>query len=139
MMKKTILASAFSFLIILSFGVATVYDQGEGDNTCEGEGQNSNCTSLHNPLKSGTDNLFVLLKIIINDILLPIGAVLAVMAFIFVGFKYVMAQGKPAELEKAHKALLYTAVGTGVLLGSWMLATVVCKTIAQVTGGTCPL
>ena len=106
---------------------------------CEGEGQNSNCTSLPNPLKSGTDNLFVLLKTIINDILLPIGAVLAVMAFIFVGFKYVMAQGKPAELEKAHKALLYTAVGTGVLLGSWMLATVVCKTIAQVTGGTCPI
>jgi len=139
-MKKTLLASILSITIFFSLGAAIVYGQGgAGTPGGGGVGNPPTDTSLPNPLRSGTDNLFELLGTIINDILLPIGAVLAVLAFIFVGFKYVMAQGKPAELEKAHKALLYTAIGTGVLLGSWMLATVVCKTIAQVTGGTCPI
>ena len=94
----------------------------------------SNLTiSLSNPFNCGGDNctLFTLLTKIINDILLPIGGILAVLSFIYSGFLYVTAQGNDTKLTKAHRALLYTSVGTAVLLGSWVIAKVIETTINQ--------
>lgn len=85
---------------------------------------------LPNPF-SGGSSLFALLEKVINNILLPIGGVLAVLAFIYAGFLYVTAQGNEAKLATAHKALLYTAVGTAVLLGSWVIAKVIENTVNQ--------
>ncbi len=87
--------------------------------------------TLTNPFKVG-DTLFELLETIVNRIILPIGGVLAVLAFIYSGFLYVTAQGKETQLAKAHKALLYTAIGTAVLLGSWVIANVIRATINQI-------
>ena len=102
----------------------------------EGEAGNPG-TRLSNPFKGG-DSLIALLRTIINEILLPIGGVLAVLAFIYSGFKYVTAQGDPKKIESAHRALLYTAIGTALLLGAWMFATVICNTIGQLGGPICP-
>ncbi len=99
-------------------------------------GGNPIISKLVNPFKGG-DSLFVLLKTVINNILLPIGGVLAVLAFIYSGFLYVTAQGSEAKLKTAHKALLDTAIGTAVLLGSWVLASVICATIGQLGGPVC--
>ena len=78
------------------------------------------------------------MKVILNDIIMPIGGVLVVLAFIYSGFLYVTAQGDTKKISDAHKALLYTAIGTAVLLGSWVLATAICKTIGQLGGPICP-
>src|SRR3989344_3972360 len=86
--------------------------------------------TLPPPFRGGS-SLFALLRTIINDILLPIGGVLAVLAFIYSGFLYVTAQGNQTKLATAHKALLYTSVGTAVLLGSWVIAQVIENTINQ--------
>lgn len=86
--------------------------------------------SLDNPF-SGGDSLFALLKTIIDKIILPIGGVLAVLSFIYSGFLYVTAQGDTKKIDTAHKALLYTSVGTAVLLGSWVIAKVIENTINQ--------
>ncbi|OHA89453.1 MAG: hypothetical protein A3C70_02965 [Candidatus Zambryskibacteria bacterium RIFCSPHIGHO2_02_FULL_43_14] len=93
--------------------------------------------SLPNPF-SGGSSLFALMKTIVDKIILPIGGVLAVLAFVYSGFLYVMAQGNESKIKEAHKALLYTSVGTAVLLGSWVLANVICNTIAQLGGPACP-
>ena len=126
-----------SFLLIFIMGTSVVLAQGDGDNTGDGDGDNSGGITLENPF-SGSDSLFELLKTIINNILLPIGGVLAVLAFIYSGFLYVTAQGNESKLATAHKALLYTSIGTAVLLGSWVLANVICNTIGQLGGPMCP-
>lgn len=92
--------------------------------------------TIENPLR-GSNTLFSLLKNIINEIVLPIGGVLAVLAFIYSGFLYVVAQGNETKLKTAHKALLYTSIGTAVLLGSWVLANLICSTIGQLGGPGC--
>lgn len=92
---------------------------------------------INNPF-SGGSSLFALMKTIVNKIILPIGGVLAVLAFVYSGFLYVMAQGNESKIKEAHKALLYTSIGTAVLLGSWVLANVICNTIGQLGGPICP-
>lgn len=86
---------------------------------------------LDNPFRNAPDSLFGLLETVINDILLPIGGVVAVLSFIYSGFLYVTAQGRESQLATAHKALLYTSIGTAVLLGSWVLANVIKATIER--------
>jgi SNF family Na+-dependent transporter len=121
-MKKK-LAILLSTSLVFLFGATLVLAQGSGGNP----GVN---VSLTNPF-SKANSLFQLLDQVINNILLPIGGVLAVLAFIYSGFLYVMAQGKETEIAKAHRALLYTSIGTAVLLGSWALAQVIENTINQ--------
>ena len=127
MIKKILTA-----FILFSASAVTLYAQTSTGNPPRPAGQ------LENPFK-GPASLAELLRVIVNDILVPIGAVLAVFAFIFVGFKYVTAQGKPAEIQKAHKMLLTTTIGTAILLGAWLIATVICKTVGQLGGPICPI
>lgn len=154
---KKISAILLSFIIFFTLGAVLVYAAQEpatgGTNNPVTGGTNNPATGgtnnpptggtnnptvgvnikLENPFKGG-DSLFALLRTIINDILLPIGGILAVLAFIYSGFLYVTAQGNQTKLDTAHKALLYTSIGTAVLLGSWVLASVICKTIEQIGG-----
>lgn len=87
-------------------------------------------TSITNPLKTG-DTVQDLFKSIIDNILIPIGAILAVLAFIWSGFLFVMAQGEPAKLETAKRALLYTAIGTAILLGAKVILDVITGTVSS--------
>jgi len=137
-MKKTFLTLLLSLSIFLIVGVALVFAQdaptGPGGVAPTGP---SITADIPNPF-GGTTSLFALLKTIINDIILPIGGVLAVLAFIYSGFLYVTAQGNETKLAIAHRSLLYTSVGTAVLLGSWVLANVICNTIGLLDGPICP-
>lgn len=93
---------------------------------------------IDNPFKAGVgDSLFTLLKTIVDKIILPLGGVLCVLAFIYAGFSYVMAQGNSKKLEDANRMLLYAAVGTAVLLGAWVIANAICRTINLLGGPVC--
>ncbi|MFZ2484739.1 MAG: hypothetical protein WAX80_00520 [Minisyncoccia bacterium] len=137
---KKLSAVALSFVIVFSISAVLVYAQDGSVQTPPSgsvSGPSINAT-LPNPFKAGVGNsLFSLMKAIVDNILLPIGGVLAVMAFIYSGFLYVMAQGNESKLATAHKALLYTSIGTAILLGSWVLANVICQTIGQLGGPVC--
>lgn len=92
----------------------------------------SNISSkLTNPFRTGADNIPQLFQTIINNIIIPIGAILAILAFIYAGFLYVTAAGDEKQIGTAHKALLYAAVGTAVLLGAGVIAEVIRATIRQ--------
>lgn len=138
-MKKTFLAPLISLLIFFMLGATLVLAEagnpgiGGGGTLGVGGAGNppSKCNSticIENPFRVG-GNLFDLLRAVINDIILPIGGILAVLAFIYSGFQYVMAQGDTKKISDAHNALLYTAIGTALLLGSWTLANVIGNTI----------
>jgi len=131
-MKKT-LAFTLSLLIFASLGTAMVYAQ-EGATENPGTGGETQTApgakvgiELDNPFKSG-GSLPELLNNIFNEIVFPIGGILAVLAFIYSGFLFVSAQGNESKLTTAKTALLYTAVGTAVLLGA--------RVISEVIGGT---
>jgi TRAP-type C4-dicarboxylate transport system permease small subunit len=120
-----ILLCLVTFLLLL---VATAYAQ--GTNPGGGGGTNPIKIELKNPFAVG-DNLYDVAKAIVNNVILPIGGVLAVLAFIYSGFKFVMARGKEKEITDAKNALLYSVIGTAVLLGAWVIANVIENTIKQ--------
>lgn len=88
---------------------------------------------IPNPFAHG-DTIQELLKAIVDKVILPIGGVLAVLAFIYAGFLYVTAQGNTEKIKTAHRALLYAAVGTAILLGAWVISSVIENTIKQLRG-----
>ncbi len=94
--------------------------------------------NIKNPFKAGVgDSLYVLIKNIVDKIILPVGGVLCVLAFIYAGFLYVTARGEEKQITKANATLLYATIGTAVLLGSWVLANAICKTIGLLGGPIC--
>lgn len=125
-MRKTLTVSIVSLAIFLFASLLSVSAQSTVSVTA----------TLDNPFNCGTVNpctLYGMFAAIINDIILPIGGVLAVIAFIYSGFLYVLAQGNDTKIKKAHQALLYTAIGTAVLLGAWVIAMVIENTVSQLT------
>ena len=91
----------------------------------------SNVT-LINPLKSGTS-----LTGLLSDILkffIEIGAIVVVLMLVFVGFKFVAAQGNAGEIEKARGMLLWTVIGALILLGAQAIAMGVQATVSALGG-----
>lgn len=140
-MKKTTSIFFLSLYIFCFVGGVVAHAQNIQDSNPKPTVVDSNSVTqinFPNPFKNkGIDNLFDLVKAIVNNIILPVGGVLCVLAFIYAGFTYVMAQGNSSKLEEANRTLLYAAVGTAVLLGAWVLANVVCGTVHLLGGPEC--
>lgn len=147
-MKKVILLSTI-YLLLSTFVFAqgpsgSVSNQPSGSVSNPSSGSISNPGTsqfnikLENPFRGG-NTLIGFLQKVINDIVLPVGGVLAVLAFIYSGFLYVTAQGNETKLKDAHRALLYTAIGTALLLGAWVFANAICGTIEAISNrNICP-
>jgi hypothetical protein len=71
--------------------------------------------------------IMTVLKIVVQ-----IGIPVAAFFIIWSGFLFVTAQGNESQLTKAKSAFVWAVVGTGVLLGAWLLATAIQGTIAQI-------
>lgn len=137
-MKKAILLSTIYFLLMTTIPVFAAQPGGAGSSGGPGgSGQSSpQVNSINfefpNPFKTG-NNLYDLLKNIVEKVIIPIGGVLCVLAFIYAGFRYVWARGKPTAIQEANRALLYAAIGTAVLLGAWVISKVIENTIGALT------
>lgn len=83
-------------------------------------------TGISNPIKYF--NITDLVKEILGYIV-KIGGVVATLAFIWAGFIYVKAQGKPAELDKAKTIFINTCIGAAILLGAQLISTIISGTI----------
>lgn len=71
---------------------------------------------------------------LVNNILArlaPVVLVVATVAIIFVGFRYVMAavSGNQSKIKEANKNLMYVLVGAGVIIAASLLASAVINTI----------
>ena len=83
-----------------------------------------------NPLKNVSD-IPSLVKTIMGYVV-QIGGVIAIFAFIYAGYKFVEAQGKPEELKKAKDIFFYTCIGVAILLGAQVIASLVVGTINNI-------
>jgi hypothetical protein len=93
-----------------------------------GTANGSSGTSLENPLRFGS--FCQLIKGLLQAIV-AIGVPVAVLFLVWVGFKFVLAQGDPTKLSEARKNFLNTVIGIGIFLGAWIIAQVIASTVQQ--------
>ncbi len=93
--------------------------------------------SIENPLK--VTSICALVKLILEALMI-IGLPIAVLFLVYVGFKYIVAQGNPTKISEANRNLFNTVIGIGIFLGAWTIAQVIANTMRElgVTGfGSC--
>ncbi len=127
---KNILSYSVSAVMILIFVVPfLVQAQNGGNTTSSGGNPPTGPITIVNPFK--TNNIQDLISSIVNDILIPIGGVIAVMMIIYAGFLFVTARGNDTKITEAKKALLWAVIGTAILLGAWVISQAIGTTIDQ--------
>ncbi len=78
-------------------------------------GPTGSSVQLENPLK--VDSIEELLYEILQ-IFIVIATPIVIFFIIYAGFMYVTARGNPANLEKAHRALIYALIGGVLIIGA---------------------
>lgn len=90
---------------------------------------------LSNPLKSDYDTFSKFTAAVIEtavNVMMPF----VILAFIYSGFLFVKAQGKPKEIEEAQKAITWSIVGAFILFGAWGFAQIISTTVSTLTTTT---
>jgi len=94
----------------------------------------SAATTLENPLNPSFSSIpnFIAgaLKVMVM-IALPIISLFIVWS----GFLFVSAQGNEGKLSEAKNNLLYVVIGSVLILGAWVIATLIGGTVTQLTNG----
>ena len=85
---------------------------------------------LKNPLgvTSIADFVSKALKVMVM-VALPIISLFVV----YSGFLFVLAQGKPEDLAKARMNFLYVIIGAVLILGAWVIASIIGGTVVELT------
>ena len=60
---------------------------------------------------------------------LQVGIPIVALAVIYSGFLFVFARGNSEKLTEARKTLMYTLIGSAILLGSWAIAEMISSTV----------
>lgn len=74
-----------------------------------------------------------LIQIILEDIVVPIGGIVATLAIVYSGFLFVTAQGNPEKLSQARSAFTWAVIGGLIILGAWAIAQAIEATMDQIT------
>jgi len=88
--------------------------------------------TLINPLNSGISLTSFLNNIL--DFIINIGSVVVILMLVFVGYKFVVAQGKDTALVEARKMLLWTIIGALVLIGAKAISAGILATVQSLGG-----
>ena len=114
----------FSFMVLFPahIALAQVGTDPNGNGDSNGDG--------FNPLE--VDSIYELIRMIFENIVIPIGGVIATLAIVYSGFLFVTAQGNQEQLTRARSAFFWSVVGAVVLLGSWAIAAGIEATLDQI-------
>jgi hypothetical protein len=100
-----------------------------GVTNTDGTGQ---IVTLLDPLGSGTSLESFLASIL--AFIVRIGTVIVILMLVFVGYKFVVAQGEPGKITEARSMLLWTVIGALVLLGAQAIASAIEATVKALGG-----
>ena len=83
---------------------------------------------IDNPIKYNTllDFVNAILQIVIQ-----VGTPILVLAIVYVGFLFVKARGNSSELENAKTTFFWTIIGAAIVLGAFVISTVIENTISN--------
>ncbi len=116
----------------IAFYFAAYYTALAGDSvggTSGNIGGSAPSQTLQNPITPTTiGGLLDTILGVVVQLTIPV----AVILIIYSGFLFLVAQGKPTEISKASKTLMWTVVGTVVILGASYIATIIQSTINQI-------
>lgn len=88
-------------------------------------------TTLCNPVKA--DSLTGLFDDVLSNVIIPVSIVIAVMFIIWAGLKFVMAQGKAGDIEKARQNLIYVLIGVALVVGAEVILDLLLNTVSEIT------
>ncbi len=116
-----ILFTSISFVYALPLGETSTNQVGESSS-------NQTSGTLTNPLKSNLNSVGALLNtgIMIFTYLVVLGAVIA---FIIVGLKYIMARGNSAKITEATTWLRNIIIGVAIVIGARVIIQIVINTL----------
>jgi len=102
-----------------------------GGGTSGGTGGSSSAIPIviSNPFKK--DTIQGLIQTIVDEILLPIGGVVAFLMIMWSGFLFITARGDLTKIGKAKQSLLWAVIGAAILLGAWIISQAIGATINQ--------
>lgn len=128
-MNKFIITTLFTLTCLPSLAFAGVIDT----NPTSPPNQNAITWKITNPLRAEIgDDVSSIIKAIMGSIVMPLASILVVLAILYSGFKFVVAQGNPKELEDARRGLIWVLVGSAILLGAYGISEVLETTIQQI-------
>ncbi len=83
---------------------------------------------IQNPLGAKSLDGFVasLLGVVVK-----LGSIVAALFIIYAGFMYVTAQGNEEKLQKAKMSMMWTIIGSAILLGAQVIANAVANTVRE--------
>lgn len=143
--KKSIIVCVVMCIMVPALVIAQGQAGGGNTNTGSGGsagGSNSNTgvtnpniikPVITNPLTIGNDIPSIIVAVM-RGIVMPLASVLVVLAILYSGFKFVIAQGNPTEIQKARDGLVWVLIGSVILLGAYGIAEVLKATVNQVVG-----
>ena len=86
-----------------------------------------------NPLKSEYSTVSGFIAGALRAMVMVALPVLALF-IVFSGFKFIAAQGNPQKLGEAKMNFVYVILGALLILGAWIIATLIGGTVSQLTG-----
>lgn len=89
---------------------------------------------LQNPLDDSISSIPLLIAAILKVVVM-VALPIITLFIVYSGFKFIAAQGNSAKLEEAKKNFLYVIIGAILILGAWVIATLIGGTVSQLVKG----
>ncbi len=90
-------------------------------------------TGLGNPLNKSFSTIPAFLAGALK-VLVIVALPLITLFVVVAGFMFIKARGNPTELTKAKENFVYVIIGALLILGAWLIATLIGGTVSQLVG-----
>lgn len=108
-------AAATTILWLIPFGVARA-------------------AAFENPLNSTFSSIPAFIAGALR-ILVMVGLPIISLFIVYSGFMFLMAQGNPSKISEAKNNFVYVIIGAILILGAWVIATLIGGTVSQLMTG----
>lgn len=89
--------------------------------------------TLGNPLQNAYDSIPQFIAGVLQVVVM-VAMPIIVLFFVWAGFLFIKAQGNPGKLDEAKKNLMYAVIGAILILGAWVIATLIAGTVTELVG-----
>ena len=88
---------------------------------------------ITNPLNEAYSNIPNFISGVLK-VMVQIGLPIVALFLLIAGYKFISAGGNESKLKEAKENFMYVIIGALLILGAWVLATLIGNTVGQVVG-----